>query len=275
MDDQFVPREEAKVDIEDRGYQFGDGIYEVVGVYGGKPFMLDEHMARLARSAREIDLTLPCGTEELKAKLLELVAKNGLDDGTIYFQISRGVAPRTHYFPNPPVKARLVAYTKASSRPTDIQEKGVACVLVEDIRWHRCDIKTLNLLGNVLAKQQAVSKGAFEAILHRGDTVTEGSSTNAFIVKDGQVLTHPADSFILSGITRSAVIEACRRQGVPLREQAFTVDDLFAADEAFISGTYIDVVPVTAVDGRTIAGGAPGPVTRKIQAVFREWIAAL
>jgi D-alanine transaminase len=275
MDDRYVPREEAKVDIEDRGYQFGDGIYEVVGVYSGKAFMLDRHLTRLQRSAGEIGLTLPCSTEELRTKLLELIAKNRLDDGIVYFQVTRGVAPRTHHFPHLPVKARLIAYTKAVHRPTDLQEYGVSCVLAEDIRWHRCDIKTLNLLGNVLAKQQAVSKGAFEAILHRGDTVTEGSSTNAFIVKNGQVLTHPANRFILSGITRSAVIEACRRQDIPFSEKSFTIRDMLQADEAFISGTQIDVLPVTKIDGHQIGNGVPGPVTRAIQEHFRRWIAAL
>lgn len=274
MNDEFVSRESALVDIEDRGYQFGDGIYEVVGVQGGKLFKMDEHLARLVRSASEIGMTLPYSVEVIKDKLLQLFAMDPVQEGMIYFQVTRGTAPRAHPFPQPPVPAQLTAYMKSSARPLKLQQEGAVCVFAEDIRWLRCDIKSLNLLGNVMAKQKAVSAGAFEAILHRGETVTEGGATNVFIVKNDTIYTHPANNFILNGITRMTVLEICSKLNFNVMETAFTRQELLDADEVFLSGTSIDALPVIQVDGKQIGNGKPGPLTKAIQREFEQLLNA-
>nr|WP_269411718.1 D-amino-acid transaminase [Lentibacillus daqui] len=268
--DRIVKRENL-VDIEDRGYQFGDGIYEVIGVYNGTPLMLDEHMARLQRSAREIQLTLPSSINHLKNNLLELVKQNELNEGIIYMQVSRGVAPRWHQFPNTEVSPVTIAYTREEPRETNVEDEGATAVLTEDIRWLRCDIKTLNLLPNVLAKQKAVEHHAIEAILHRGNVVTEASASNVFIVKNGELYTHPANNYILNGITRQKVLQLCHDLNVKVNEKLYTVDDLLHADEVFISATKLDVVPILHVDEHIIGSGKPGMITRQIIAAFRSF----
>src|SRR5699024_1279583 len=198
---QLMKREPI-VDIEDRGYQFGDGVYEVIAIYNGKLFLFDEHMERLERSAKEIQLTLPCSASELKQKVIELVDRNKLQDGVVYLQISRGVATRWHAYPDKETESVLVAYTIEEKTMTEEEDHGAKAILTPDIRWLRCDIKALNLLPNAMAKQKAIEAGAVEAILHREDNVTEASSSNVFIVKNNKVLTHPANNLILNGITR-------------------------------------------------------------------------
>ena len=268
---QIVARDNI-VNIEDRGYQFGDGVYEVIGVYEGKPFMLDEHMERLKRSAREIQLSLPYSTDQLKSKLVELVEVNKLDEGIIYMQVSRGTASREHFFPDADVSPVTIAYTREEERMTATEEQGATAVLTEDIRWLRCDIKTLNLLPNVLAKQKAVENNAIEAILHRGETVTEASASNVFIVKDGELFTHPANNYILSGITRKKIIQLCETLGIKVNEETFTVDDMLAADEVFITATKLDVVPILKIDNHPIGTGSPGETTLKLLQAFRSTI---
>lgn len=260
------------VNIEDRGYQFGDGIYEVIGVYEGKPFMLDEHLVRLQRSARELQLSLPYTTEELKEKLEALVATNQLHEGIIYMQVSRGSASREHYFPAPDISPVTVAYTREEERMTATENEGGNAVLTDDIRWLRCDIKTLNLLPNVLAKQNAVENDAIEAILHRGDIITEASASNVFIVRDGKVFTHPANNFILNGITRKKVIQLCEALHINVHEETFSIDELLQADEVFITATKSDIIPILKVDDHTIGTGSPGETTMKILQAFRNAI---
>ncbi|WP_100487894.1 D-amino-acid transaminase [Sporolactobacillus pectinivorans] len=266
--DQIVPREQGKVDMEDRGYQFGDGIYEAIPVYGGQMFLLDPHLKRLKRSANELRLSLPFGFEELTENLNKLIQMNEINDGIVYFQVTRGTAPRKHFFPEHTesvLTGSVVGHTWGSN-----QEAGIQTSLAEDIRWLRCDIKTLNLLGNVLAKQHAHEQGSDEAILHRGDIVTEGSSSNVFIVQDGRLITHPADHFILNGITRHFVIELAERMAITVDERPFTLEELLAADEIFITSTGNEVMPVAQIDGRPAAGGQPGPVTKKLMVAFAD-----
>ncbi|WP_404454798.1 D-amino-acid transaminase [Virgibacillus necropolis] len=264
-----IMERENLINIEDRGYQFGDGIYEVIGVYDGKPLMLDEHLERLERSAGEVKLSLPGTIVDLKSKLEELVAANGLQEGIIYMQVSRGSAARWHEFPASDVSPVTVAYTRAEERMSEIEDQGATAVLTEDIRWLRCDIKTLNLLPNVLAKQKAVENNAIEAILHRGDLVTEASASNVFIVKDGELFTHPANNFILNGITRKKVLQLCDGLGVKVNEKTYTVKDMLEADEVFITATKLDVVPILKIDDRTIGTGEPGKMTRQVLQAFR------
>ncbi|HEU5140195.1 MAG TPA: D-amino-acid transaminase [Bacillales bacterium] len=268
---QFVKREEAVVDIEDRGYQFGDGIYEVIRVYNGQFFGLEGHLERLVRSTAEIRMELPMSVDELEQKLKELVKENGLGDGFVYLQITRGAAPRTHHFPEAP-KGVLTAYTKEMPRPLDQMKNGIQTVLAEDVRWLRCDIKSLNLLANVMAKQEAKDRGCAEAIFHRGDTVTEGSSSNLLIVNNGELWTHPANNLILNGITRKKVFELAESLGLKVNEQEFTVEELLRADEAFITSTTAEVTPVVQVDDTVIGNGKPGKITDKLREAFEASI---
>lgn len=272
VDGKVLDRTEAKVDIEDRGYQFGDGVYEVIRVYNGKMFTGIEHLNRLAESAEKIRMKLPYSPEELLARMEELISKNEVETGTVYMQFTRGTSPRNHVFPGENVATTFVAYTRKVPRPVDPMEKGVRAILDEDIRWLRCDIKSLNLLGNLLSKQKAAEAGCFEAILHRGETVTEGSHSNISIVKDGVIITHQADNHILNGISRQKVLEICRNEGIPFEERAYTLEELSSADEVFSSGTTVEVMPVVEVAGKPVGNGQPGSVTRKLQTLFKAEI---
>lgn len=274
FNDQIMERGNI-VNIEDRGYQFGDGVYEVIGVYDGIPFMMDEHLGRLRRSANEIQLNFPYRMDDFKKNLENLVAANELQEGIIYLQVSRGAGPRWHEFPDPDVSPVTVAYTRAEERMTDLEEKGGAAVLTEDIRWLRCDIKTLNLLPNVLAKQKAVENNAVEAILHRDDIVTEASASNVFIVKDGQLYTHPANNYILNGITRKKILELCNSLNIKVNEEAFTVDEMLAADEVFVTATKSDIIPILQIDNHKIGEGVPGATTLRVLEEFRSLIREL
>lgn len=268
----FISRSEAKVDIEDRGYQFGDGVYEVIRVYNGKMFTGQEHLERLMESGKKIGLEISYTVEEIKTMLTELIEKNQLTLGTIYLQISRGVAPRNHAFPSSDIGHTFVANTKAVGRPVENMESGVKTILMEDIRWLLCDIKSLNLLGNLMAKQKAVEAGCFEAIQHRGETVTEGSSSNVAIIKDGVMITHPANNLILNGITRQKVLQICRSNDIPVEERAFTLEELQQADEVFLTGTTVEVTPIIEIEHTKVGNGEPGPITRKLQELFEKAI---
>ena len=270
--DKIVKDEEVIINKEDRGYQFGDGVYEVIKVYNGEMFTAEEHIDRLYLSAEKIGLTIPCTKDKLHILLHELVEKNTLGTGHIYFQITRGTSPRIHNFPADTVVPVITAYTKENERPIANFEKGVKVTFVEDIRWLRCDIKSLNLLGAVLAKQEAVEKGCYEAILHRGDVITEGSSTNVFGIKDGVLYTHPVNNFILNGITRNVVIQCANEIGLPVKEEALTKSQALEMDELFVTSTTSEVTPVIIIDDTNINGGNVGEWTRKLQAQFETKI---
>ncbi|SOC36632.1 D-amino-acid transaminase [Ureibacillus acetophenoni] len=270
--DKIVKDEEVLINKEDRGYQFGDGVYEVVKVYNGEMFTVDEHVDRFYVSAEKIGLTIPYTKDKLHKLLHEVVEVNNLGTGHVYFQITRGTAPRVHNFPVGNIQPVLTAYTKENKRPFENFEKGVKATFVEDIRWLRCDIKSLNLLGAVLAKQEAVEKDAYEAILHRGEVITEGSSTNVFGIKDGVLYTHPANNLILKGITRTVVIECANEIGLPVKEESFTKTEALAMDELFVTSTTSEVTPVIRIDDTDINGGKVGEWTRKLQAQFNTKI---
>lgn len=271
LNNQFVDRSQGTIDIEDRGYQFGDGVYEVIRIYGGKMFTGDEHLTRLFESAEKIHLVLPFSKEELLENLLQLIEKNSLDTGIIYLQVTRGASVRQHQFPAAS-EAVLTAYTKEVARPEEQMNQGVTAIVADDVRWLRCDIKSLNLLGNILAKQEAFSQGSFEAILHRGGTVTEGSSSNVFMIKNDQLFTHPATNLILNGITRREILRLCTDIGLDYKEESFTLDQLNDADEVFIASTTAEVMPVIQA-GETIFGNRkPGDWTKKLQAVLKDSI---
>lgn len=269
IDGHFMAKDEVKLSIDDRGYYFGDGVYEVVKVYGGKLFTAVEHTARLFKSAEKIHLTMAYTENEIIEMAEALIEKNQLVDGHIYMQVTRGVAPRQHHFPSPAVPAVLTAYAVTADQPVAALKNGVAVKTVADIRWLRCDIKSLNLLGSVLAKEEAKAAGYAEAMLHRDGVVTEGSSTNMFGVKGGVVYTHPVTNLILEGITRQVVLALCAELNIPVVEKAFTVEEAYQMDETFYTSTTVEVMPIIRIDDTLIGDGKPGAFTQTLQAAFK------
>lgn len=272
--DHFFTPGEAQIDVEDRGYQFGDGIYEVTHVYNGRLFAFDRHLARFRRSMREMHIPITYMDEELTAIHKDIIEKSGIKSGAIYFQITRGTAPRAFTFPGRATPH--LSMTIRESEPNRAwQEKGISLALVEDIRWLRCDIKSLNLLGAVFAKEKAKAEGCEEALLYRKDTglVTEGASSTFFLVKDGVLWTHPLDHLILPGVTRALIIEECAKElGLAVIEKTFTPEFAQGADEAFEASTSLEITPVIKIGGKKIGSGNPGEITKKIMASFQELI---
>ena len=264
---KLTERETIAIDIEDRGYQFGDGIYEVVRVYNGKLFAWKGHSSRLYASAQKINITIPYSVEQLQKLVEEMILRNKLNTGTVYLQFSRGVSPRNHAFPGEDVRPTFIAYTKESKRPVSLLEKGVDTWVIEDKRWLYCDIKSLNLLANILAYNEAMKKGCSEAILNRDGKITEGSHTNVSIIVDGVLLTHPANNLILNGITRQIVLSFCEKCSVPVREEAFTLNQLLNADEVFLTSTTLEITPVVKINNQIVGDGS-FVVTRKLQEAF-------
>ncbi|TJY44518.1 D-amino-acid transaminase [Cohnella pontilimi] len=264
---EFWPKEEIRVSPDDRGYLFGDGVYEMFRVYGGKLYEPKLHFERLERSAAGIRIPMPYSADELHERLRELIRRNNLQEGTVYIQITRGTAPRNHLFPKDSAPVTM-AYCNELKRPLAQMEAGIRAVTVNDIRWLHCDYKTLNLLPNVLAKQEAVDRGGDDAILHRGEVVTECSASNVMIVSQGRLITHPANHLILHGVTRAVTLRLAAAAGIPVEERTFTLDELRAAEEVFQTGTTIEVMPVVMIDGQRVGDGQPGPVTRRLQKHF-------
>jgi len=267
---KFMPIQEAMVPIEDRGYQFGDAVYEVVNSFNGKFFGLEEHLDRLERSLCE--LSYPAvAREKVKDNMLEILKRSGMDRASVYLQISRGVAPRNHAYSGLNGVQMIMTVRQVKEVPETQRTKGVSAITVEDIRWARCDIKTVQLLANALAKQKAIDAGAYDAIFVTTEgVVRETTISNLFIVKDGIVITHPANHRILNGITRIMTIDCCREVSLPIEERTFTAKEMFAADEVFFSGTTIEVLPVVTIDEQTVADGEPGPITKQLYDALHE-----
>lgn len=272
INEHLVDEQDAKVPYNDRGYVFGDGIYEYIRTYNNNIFTAKPHFERLIRSAKEIGLELKYNVDELTELIQELLAANGVVNGGVYIQVTRGAAPRDHAFPTPSVEANVMAFTKTYERPYKLLEEGINAITTEDIRWLRCDIKSLNLLGNVLAKERAVKYNAQEAIQHRGDIVTEGSSSNVYAIKAGEIYTHPVNNYILNGITRMVIKDIAEEKGIPFNEGTFTVDFLRNADEIIVSSTSIEVMPVVKLDGEQVGDGEVGPITKSLQEGFNSYI---
>ncbi|MGE5573174.1 MAG: D-amino-acid transaminase [Bacteroidota bacterium] len=271
---EFMDLSDARVSVEDRGFQFGDGVYEVVRCYRGTPFALEEHLGRLARSASGIELGLPNDTRRLGEIAVEALRRSGIAEAVLYMQVTRGWAPRNHAFPEAAKPTCVITVRPAKPAPPDRASLGVSVITVPDERWLRCDIKSTDLLPNVMAKQKAIRAGALEAVMIRdGAYVTEGASTNVFAVKDGTIHTAPEGSRILSGITRSIVLGLAREHGMLVVEEFFTPEFLVGADEAFITSTTMEVVPCVRVDGRPVGDGRPGPVTRAIASAYSAEVA--
>lgn len=271
---RYLPMRAAKVHVEDRGYQFGDGVYEVCEVRGGR--LIDErrHLDRLKRSLAELRIRLPMSPAALGIVLREVIAKNRIGYGIVYLQVTRGVARRDHAFPTPEVRPSVVVTARAlnSARNEALAAAGIAVVSVPDNRWGRVDIKTIGLLPNVLARQAAIERDARDAwFVDKDGTVTEGASSNAWIVTQaGTIVTRPADDAILRGITRTVVLEAINALGLAVEQRAFTLEEAYAAREAFVTAASQIVLPVVRIDGRPIGGGEPGPVATALRREFHR-----
>lgn len=263
----YRPLSDAAVHIEDRGYQFGDGVYEVVLVRGGKLYDFEGHMQRLGRSLSEIAIAPPVSDAVLKMIIKRLIRLNGLRNGIVYLQITRGVARRDHKFPKD-VNASLVLTTKHLQVATETN--GKSAITVPDQRWSRRDIKTIQLLPNCLAKQAASEQGAFEAIMVMPDgTITEGSSSNLWMVSDkNTVITRPANADILNGITRLALARIGADRQIKIEERAFTVDEALSAKELFVSSATSAAMPIIELDGHKIGNGQPGDITMALRAAY-------
>jgi len=272
INEQLLEEHDAKVPYNDRGYVFGDGIYEYVRIYDNHLFTARPHFESLLRSAAEIGLDLKHDVDSIIELVQELINANGVVNGGVYIQVTRGAAPRDHAFPTPSVEANIMAFTKSYDRPYKQLEEGINAVTTEDVRWLRCDIKSLNLLGNVLAKELATKYNAKEAIQHRGDIVTEGSSSNVYVIKDGEIYTHPTNNYILNGITRRVIKSIAEEKQIPFNEETFTLDFLENADEIIVSSTSIEVTPVIKLNGNPVGDGQVGPITKELQEGFNRYI---
>lgn len=277
VDGRYLPHARAKVSVEDRGYQFADGVYEVCEVKDGK--LVDErrHLARLERSLRELRIAEPMSYAALGVVMRETVRRNRVTDGIVYLQVTRGAAPRDFQFPVAPTRPTVVVTARNSdiARLDKLAEDGVAVVTVPDIRWQRVDIKSVSLLPNVLAKQAAREQGAREAwLVDKNGFVTEGASSNAWIVnREGKLLTRALGTGILPGITRSVLLDLIADQGIKFEERAFTVEEAYAAREAFVTSASQTVMPVVRIDGRPVGNGAPGLVATALRREYRRYAA--
>jgi D-alanine transaminase len=270
---RYARHGEAQVHIEDRGYQFADGVYEVIAVVGGRLVDGGPHIERLERSLAELEMAMPMARGALEVVLAETVRRNGVREGMVYVQVSRGVARRDHPFPRNARQA-LVVTSRSLVFPRDSDSVvGARVITTPDIRWGRCDIKSISLLPNVLAKQQAIEAGAYETWMVDGDGhVTEGSATNTWILsRDGYVVTRPLSNAILGGITRQTVLRLARTAGVAVEERAFTVAEAKAAREAFITSTTNLLKPVTQIDDAVIGNGEPGETSRHLLGLYLDY----
>lgn len=267
----YLPEEDAKISIFDRSFIFGDGIYEVSAVIGGKLVDCEAHLARLARSCGEIRLALPWSTAELVAVHEELIKRNNLDEGGIYLQVSRGAADRDFAFPAD-AEPTLVMFTQARNMSgTPAAKTGIKVVSCEDLRWARRDIKSVNLLGPVLAKQFAAESGAQEAWLVEDGVVTEGASSTAWIVKGKTLISRPLSNKVLPGITRRAVLAYLGETDFKFEERTFTLEEALDAEEAFITSATSLVMPVVQIDGHTVHNGAPGPTALRLREIYLDF----
>jgi D-alanine transaminase len=265
----FLPIGEAKVSVLDRGFIYGDGVYEVVPVYRRKPFRMPQHLARLQRSLDGIRLANPRTEAAWSALVAELIERQPFDDQAVYLQITRGVAKRDHAFPTG-VAPTVFLMSNPLTLPSAAQvENGVAVVTADDNRWHRCDLKTTSLLGNVLMRQLAADANALETVMFRDGMLTEASASNVLVVRGGTVVAPPKDTLILPGITYDATLEFTRAAGVPFEVRPVTRDEALSADEMWLSSSTKEVLAVTTLDGRPFAGGRPGPVFRRVHAAFQ------
>jgi D-alanine transaminase len=267
---RYRPLQNANVAAEDRGYQFADGVYEVIKVLGGRACHLERHLDRLERSLAALDIAPPMTRRALESVLFETLRRNLLVDTLLYLQITRGAAPRNHLFPKQARPSLVVTVRRPVFPGEREREEGVGVVTRPDLRWGRCDIKSISLLPNVMARQSAAAAGCREAwLIDREGMVTEGSASNAYIVDaSGRLITHPLNERILGGVTRSVILELARRDGIEVVERPFSLDEAHGAREAALSSTSSWLLPVTAIDARPVSNGMPGHIVRRLMALY-------
>ncbi len=275
LNGHFSALDRIAISPDDRGFLFGDGVYEVIRAYHGIPAFWEDHYSRLTRSAKEIRLALPLNQEQFHHLLVTGVKQSQFSEGKIYIQVTRGVAPREHAFSSSIQPTVFLSFRSMSSLPEELRIKGVSVITVPDCRWGRCDIKSLNLLPNILAKQQAQEAKAFEAIFVREGMVREGATSNIFIVQGNNLLAPERDHSVLSGVTQQQVVNLAHAQGKETHFGQISEQTLFGADEVFLVGTTIEVLPVSKVNGKRIGNGGRGPVTQSLQQAFTDLVGAL
>ncbi len=265
---EYVPEEEARVSVFDRGFIFGDGVYEVIPVFLGKLVDKQYFVERLDRSLSELSIAWPCSTDHYLEVMRELIDRNGLQEGVVYSQVTRGVADRDFPFP-PNATPSFMAFTSVMALLNNpAAQTGIKVVTTPDLRWKRRDIKSINLLGQVLAKQDAVSRGGKEGWMMEDGFITEGVSSSAYIVKDGVIITRPLSNAILPGIRRRTLLELAEKEAIGIEERLFTLKEALEADEAFISSATTMALGVVDIDGNQIGDGTPGPVTMKMRELY-------
>ena len=270
LNGEFTPLRDAKISVLDRGFIFGDGIYEVIPVYFGVPFCFDEHIARLERSLAELQIDNPYTRDEWRAIATRLAAPQGKAPQAIYFQVSRGVAPRDHVMVRG-LRPTVFAMVNPLPPVADaVRAKGVACVTADDFRWQKAHIKSTSLLGAVLARQISVEAGATETVMFRGEWLSEASSSNVWIVKDGTLIGPPKDNLVLTGIRYGLLERLCQDSGIPFALRRVSRDEVFGADELLLSSATKEVLPVVTLDGRAIGNGHPGPIYQSLYAAYQQ-----
>ena len=273
LNGQYLPIEEARVSVLDRGFIFGDGVYEVIPVYSRRAFRLPEHLRRLQHSLDGIKLANPHSDAEWTRIIVELVSRNDGDDQYLYLHITRGVAKRDHAFPNPPVAPTIFAMASPlPAPPAALLQSGIACITAADNRWLRCDIKSIALLPNVLLRQMAVDAGCAETILIRNNEfMTEGAASNIFVVKDGKLLAPPKDNLMLPGITYDVVLEIAAANGIPHEVRRVMKEEVFAADELLLTSSTKEVLAITQLDGKPVGTGKPGAMFARLHALYQDF----
>ncbi|WP_350334989.1 D-amino-acid transaminase [Coralliovum pocilloporae] len=266
----YLPEEDARISVFDRGFLFADGVYEVSSVLNGRLIDNEGHLVRLRRSLNELNMPAPASDADIEEIQNELIKRNNVEEGGVYLQVTRGAADRDFLYPKN-AKPSLVLFTQARSVIDNPKAKtGMSVILLEDIRWRRRDIKTVGLLAQSMAKQAAFEAGADDAWMHQDGFITEGSSNNAYIVKDGTIITRHLSNDILHGITRKAVLALAKETGMPIEERAFTPDEAKDADEAFVTSASTFVMPVVKIDGSDIGTGTPGPIATRLRTLYIE-----
>lgn len=278
LNGQYMPIEEATISVLDRGFIFGDGVYEVIPVYSRKAFRLTEHLRRMRHSLDGIKLANPHSDSEWTTIINELIARNESQDQYLYLHITRGVAKRDHAFPSPPVKPTVFMMSNPlTTPPADLLHSGVACITAPDNRWLRCDIKAISLLPNVLLRQMAVDAGCAETILIRAESntegafMTEGAASNIFVVKDGKLLAPPKDNLMLPGITYDVILEIAAANGIPHEVRRIAAAEVHDADELLLTSSTKEVLAITQLDGNPVGSGKPGPMFAKLHSLYQDF----
>ena len=271
LNGKFMPIEEAKVPVLDRGFIFGDGVYELVPVYSRVPFRLEEHLARLERSLELVRIRNPYTRAEWRDIILQLVAKQPFEDQGVYFQVTRGVAKRDHAFPKDAVPTVFLMANPLVTPAKELVERGAVAVSAADDRWLHCDIKSISLIGNCLLRQVSADAGATETILFRDGRLTEASASNVFVVRKGVILSPPKSNLILPGITYDVIFELAQAAALPFEYRDVSRDEVYSADELWVTSSTKEVLAVVTLDGKPVGDGRPGPVFRKMHALYQDF----